>query len=120
MTVMTSAPAQLVQTPISYRKNAEMLRQPQLDVLRRALAASMDLSDDRGFKHWAGVHGLPLPMYCQHHTPLFLPWHRAYLYFFELTLKDLEPTVSLPWWDWTSPSSHAQGLPSIYADGDPS
>ena len=114
MTVTTSAPAQLVQAPISYRKNAEVLRQPQLDALRAALRISMDLTDDRGYQYWAGIHGLPLPMYCQHHTPLFLPWHRAYLYFFELTLKDIDRTVSLPWWDWTSPASQADGVPAVY------
>jgi tyrosinase len=115
MTVTTSAPAQLVQAPISYRKNVEVLRQPQLDALRTALGVSMSLSDDRGYQYWAGVHGLPLPMYCQHHTPLFLPWHRAYLYFFELSLKDVDRTVSLPWWDWTSRASHQSGVPSVYA-----
>jgi tyrosinase len=119
VTVATSAPAQLVQAPLSYRKNVDMLRGPQLAALRRAYTASMALSDDRGFQHWAGLHGLPLPMYCQHHTPLFLPWHRAYLYFFELTLKDHEPTATLPWWDWTSAVSHRQGLPGAYVtDGD--
>jgi len=123
MTVATSAPAQLVQAPLSFRKNVDMLRAPQLAVLRRALAAGMALGDDRGFEHWAGLHGLPLPMYCQHHTELFLPWHRAYLYFFELTLKDQEPTATLPWWDWTSTVSHQRGLPQAYlepqVDGQP-
>jgi tyrosinase len=76
----------------------------------------MSLSDERGFDYWAGIHGLPLPMYCEHHTELFLPWHRAYLYFFELTLKDLDRTVSLPWWDWTSPLAHQWGIPSAYVD----
>jgi tyrosinase len=74
----------------------------------------MALTDDRGWQHWAGLHGLPLPMYCQHHTPLFLPWHRAYLYYFELTLKEQQPTASLPWWDWTSAESHRIGLPAAY------
>ena len=117
MTVTANAPAQLVQAPISYRKNADMLRQPQLDALRGALQASMNLGDDRGFQYWAGLHGLPLPMHCQHHTPLFLPWHRAYLYYFELSLKDLDPTVSLPWWDWTSAASHSRGVPWSYTSG---
>jgi tyrosinase len=76
----------------------------------------MSISDERGFDYWAGLHGLPLPMYCEHHTDLFLPWHRAYLYFFELTLKDLDGTVSLPWWDWTSSNAHQWGLPSAYTD----
>jgi tyrosinase len=57
-------------------------------------------------------------MYCTHGTPLFLPWHRAYLYFFELALRDLVPDLggfALPWWDWTSATSHAQGVPLLYA-----
>jgi len=116
VTVVASSPAQLVQAPVSYRKNAAMLRGPQLAAVRNAFAGSMSLADDRGWQYWAGLHGLPLPMYCQHHTPLFLPWHRAYLYYFELTLKEHEPTASLPWWDWTSPQSHQIGLPIAYTD----
>jgi tyrosinase len=55
-------------------------------------------------------------MYCQHGTRLFLPWHRAYLYSFELALRDLQPDVVLAWWDWTSPDSHATGIPAAYAE----
>ena len=106
MTVATLPAQQVVQAPLSYRKNVAMLRGPQLAVVRRAFSTSMQVGDDRGWLHWAGIHGLPLPMYCQHHTPLFLAWHRAYLYYFELTLKEYEPTVTLPWWDWTSAWSH--------------
>jgi tyrosinase len=113
--------ARQTQAPLSYRKNVAMLRGPQLAALRSAYRASMNLRDDRGWWRWAGIHGLPLPTYCQHHTELFLPWHRAYLYFFELSLKRFEPTVTLPWWDWTSSASHQIGLPRAYteqADGD--
>jgi tyrosinase len=114
MTTMTMPASAVIQAPLSYRKSVEWLRGPQLAALRRAYAASMSISDERGFGYWAGLHGLPLPMYCEHHTDLFLPWHRAYLYFFELTLKDLEPTVSLPWWDWTSSAAHQWGMPEAY------
>jgi tyrosinase len=123
MTVATLPAQRIAQAPLSYRKNIKMLRGPQLAALRRAFTASMQVSDDRGWQFWAGIHGLPLPMYCQHHTPLFLAWHRAYLYFFELSLKEFEPTVSLPWWDWTSAWSHQVGVPLSYsaaqADGRP-
>jgi tyrosinase len=116
MTATTMPASPVTQTPLSYRKSVDWLRGPQLDALRNAYSRSMSLSDERGFEYWAGLHGLPLPMYCQHHTELFLPWHRAYLYFFELTLKDLNPVVSLPWWDWTSPLAHQRGLPSAYTE----
>ena len=32
---------------------------------------------------------------------LFLPWHRAYLYNWEMAMRDRVPGVTLPWWDWT-------------------
>lgn len=116
MTVSVMPARRQTQAPLSYRKNADLLRGPQLASLRRAYRASMNVNDDRGWLRWAGIHGLPLPMYCQHHTSLFLPWHRAYLYFFELSLKRFEPTVTLPWWDWTSPASHRNGLPLAYTE----
>ena len=116
MTVTIMPARTITQAPLSYRKSVDWLRDPQLAALRGAFTRSMSLSDERGFDYWAGLHGLPLPMYCEHHTELFLPWHRAYLYFFELTLKDLDRTVSLPWWDWTSPLAHEWGLPSAYTD----
>ncbi len=68
------------------------------------------ISDERGYQYQAGIHGLPLPMYCQHGTPLFLPWHRAYLYFFEKALQDQVAGVTLPWWDWSTGA-----IPDAYA-----
>lgn len=109
--VKTATPAKLL-----YRTSAERLPSAQLSALRQSFLSSKALSDDRGFNYWAGIHGLPLPMYCQHHTNLFLPWHRAYLYFFELSLQDLVPGVTLPWWDWSSASSHKTGIPTPYTD----
>src|SRR5947207_8180356 len=116
MTVTTLQAQPVAQAPLSYRKNVAVLRGPQLAALRSAFRASMQLDDDRGWQHWAGIHGLPLPMYCQHHTPLFLAWHRAYLYYFELSLKEFEPTVTLPWWNWASGWSHQVGVPLRYSD----
>jgi tyrosinase len=87
----------------------------QLQTLRTVFATAEGISDDRGFAHWAGIHGLPLPMYCQHGTRLFLPWHRAYLYFFELALRDLVPDAVLAWWDWASATAHSSGIPAAYA-----
>ncbi len=85
----------------------------QLAALGQAITAAQGLSDDRGYQAWAGIHGLPLPMYCQHGTPTFLPWHRAYLYFFEKALQDRVAGVTLPWWDWTA--EHEVGVPAAYA-----
>ncbi|MGI9000478.1 MAG: tyrosinase family protein [Pseudonocardia sp.] len=104
------------------RRNTAGLTAAELADLRAAFAAAYGLSDDRGYGYFAGLHGLPLPSYCQHGTLLFLPWHRAYLYFFERALTaalrrargDTTSSVTLPWWDWTSAAAHTEGLPAGY------
>ena len=99
---------------LEHRPSVQQLAPAQLAILRKATAAMQVLSDERGYQHWAGIHGLPLPMYCQHGTPLFLPWHRAYLYLFEKALQDAVPGTMLAWWDWTT--EHTTGVPAAYAE----
>ena len=90
--------------PVRHRLNIDAMTPAQLAAFRAAIAASMRISDERGYNHQAGIHGLPLPSSCDtaHGRPTFLPWHRAYLYFFELTLRVHVAHVTLPWWDWTA------------------
>jgi tyrosinase len=45
-----------------------------------------------------------------------LPWHRAYLYNFELAARDRVGSVALPWWDWTLRPPRQDGIPKIFAD----
>jgi tyrosinase len=96
------------------RQEADALDLDGLAALRRAFGRAYRIRDERGYGHFAGLHGLPLPAWCPHHTLLFLPWHRAYLYFFERALQDLDPGADLPWWDWTSAVAQAGGVPAIY------
>jgi tyrosinase len=105
--------------PVRHRLSIERLTASNVDHVRTAFKAVQGISDDRGYKHHAGIHGLPMPFYCKHGTPLFLPWHRAYLYFFEQALRDQVRALrgfALPWWDWTSPQSHQNGIPAAYSD----
>lgn len=95
------------------RKKVDGLSPAELAALRQAFTAVYGIDDERGFAHQAGIHGLPLPIYCQHHTPLFLPWHRAYLYLFEQALQDQVAGVTLPWWDYYAGSEPA--IPDAYA-----
>jgi tyrosinase len=101
---------------IHHRKNINKMTAEQVADFRRAVSQMMAIGDDRGWQYWAGIHGLPLPMYCQHGTELFLPWHRAYLYFTELALQDQVETVSLPWWNWAGPNAHQIGIPVAYSE----
>ncbi|MCH8150133.1 MAG: tyrosinase family protein [Planctomycetes bacterium] len=100
----------------------------RLQLFRQAFSRMMSLGDDRGYQWFASIHALPLPGWCEHGTYLFLPWHRAYLFYFELALQtrlgprftQRDPAeaafadVAVPWWDWTSDESHRNGLPASY------
>lgn len=112
-TTMEPLPGASKQLPkaLRLRKSVTTLTTAEVSALRDGISGMLALADDRGYEYWAGIHGLPLPIYCQHGNPLFLPWHRAYLYFFEQYLLDHELTVSLPWWDWSA----QQGIPDAYA-----
>lgn len=86
---------------------------------RQAMTEAAGILDNRGYNHIAGFHGAP-GQYCWHHqhsprTPvqarLFLPWHRAYLWWLEQALQDLVPGAALPYWDWTSDAR----IPATYA-----
>lgn len=110
--------AQQPATPLRFRRSASMLTPGQLATLRDAFARSQAIGDDRGYGYWGGVHGLPWPRGCDnaHGSPFFLPWHRAYLYFFERSLRDRNPEAMLVWWDWRVPSGGRAALPEIFAE----
>lgn len=116
---------------VSERKSVRNLLDSELVDLRTAFEGIMNMRDNRGFANAAGYHGSP-NWYCIHslrhkvvtlRTRLFLPWHRAYLRDLELRLRQVIPTVTLPWWDWTSSASHQEGLPKAFleqhVDGNP-
>jgi tyrosinase len=97
--------------PVRWRRNVTQLSAGQLADFRNAMTQAQAITDDRGYQRNAGIHGLPLPISCQHGTNLFFPWHRAYLYFFERALRDFVPRLALPFWDWTK----TQSIPPAYS-----
>jgi tyrosinase len=103
--------------PVRYRRSASRLTRGQLRTLRDAFAKAQAISDDRGYGYFAGIHGLPMPISCDnaHGTEYFLPWHRAYLYFFERALRDQNPNAMLVWWDWRTPAGERGDVPEVYA-----
>lgn len=105
------------------RKNANNLTADDLVKVLSAYGKAMKLNDNRSYKQYAGFHGIP-NFYCWHgpqdkdgwpDVRLFLPWHRAYLYRFEKALQDLEPSVTIPWWDWRSTGSGQDKVPDIFS-----
>lgn len=99
--------------PVRWRRSARGLTSGQVTLLRDAIRAMMGIGDERGYGYFGGLHGLPRPMECTiaHGRPFFLPWHRAYLYFFERAMRDQVPDATLAWWDWQTPS-----IPAIFAN----
>ena len=108
--------AQGTAVPIRFRRNADRLTAGQSKDLRDAFRAVQRIGDDRGYGHHAGIHGLPLPIGCDnaHGTEYFLPWHRAYLYFFERALRDRVATAGLPWWDWRVGPRRPARMPAVF------
>ena len=63
------------------------------------------------------------PLSWGHGDSVFFPWHRELLYQFEQLLQSVDPTVTIPYWDWTRNQSAADaGFPFkhdfIGVDGD--
>ncbi|MGH9801342.1 MAG: tyrosinase family protein, partial [Blastocatellia bacterium] len=83
------------------RKNIAYMTPDELQRFRNAIVRMRKydnfLQDERSFNYWARIHASN----CQHGWEEFMTWHRAYLYFFELQMQDVDPTVALPYWDWT-------------------
>jgi tyrosinase len=90
---------------IRIRLGVHNLSAAEAAALRDAYRQMMQISDNRGYQFFAGLHGVP-NWYCWHHQHnarsaqqlrLFLPWHRAYLYNFEMAMRDRVPGITLPW-----------------------
>ena len=89
---------------------------------------ALSASDNRSWIYWAEFHGFNR-YECWHHArsgpgtgqlfpyDLFLPWHRAYLSFFDNAARDQNEDAILPWWDWTGEDAHTNGLPTAYTAG---
>jgi tyrosinase len=111
MTVTALAAPALRPADLALRPNVTKMSPAELATLRSAITKALALEDERGYQYFANWHGVIFEL-CRHHEDLFLPWHRAYLYYLELALRKLEPTLALPWWDWTASGA----IPAAYTD----
>lgn len=84
-----------------------------LDAYRRAIDAMKALpsTDPRSWQAQAEIHD----NHCPHGNAFFLPWHRAYLQYFEQVIRAMsgDSGFALPYWNW---STHPT-LPPAFWDG---
>jgi hypothetical protein len=115
--------SQLLQdkTSASAQRTIQQVKDGYIELLRRS---SENKSDPTGLLYQCWLHSY----YCSgswpggdlHTTWLFLPWHRAFIYFHERILADAvgDPDFRLPAWDWEQalaiPAAFTElGLPSF-------
>jgi tyrosinase len=111
MTITASVAPSPHPTRLRLRLSIGKLSAAELATFREAITKALTLGDDRGYEFFANWHGVTFG-YCEHHNEWFLPWHRQYLYYFEQALQRQVPSVTLPWWDWTT-TDH---IPTAYSD----
>ncbi|MEZ0096152.1 tyrosinase family protein [Streptacidiphilus sp. EB129] len=79
------------------------VRDLTLDQFRAFAAAVSELHAAGGtgnhYDQFVAVHYDNVPQ--AHGVPAFFPWHREFLRRFEVALQSIDPTVVLPYWDWT-------------------
>lgn len=111
MTVQVAAPSRPKRATVKVRQSITQMSAAEVARFRKAIKGMLDQPDNRGYQFFAGWHGVPLAI-CEHSNPLFLPWHRGYLYHFELALQEIDSEVTLPWWDWVDEA----GIPAAFDD----
>lgn len=81
------------------------LNDPIVQAYKDAVVAMQALpaSDARNWTRQAEIH----QNFCPHNNWLFLPWHRAYLRYFEDICRQLSgfADFALPYWNWSNPLS---------------
>lgn len=104
------------------RKNVECLTDSEKAAFKKVIQDMKNLSkkepkNHSGWNKQAEIHvsrcgdNNPLNV---HSSWLFLPWHRAYLYYFERICQTLSgnPDFALPYWDWTNPKTRK--IPDLF------
>lgn len=46
----------------------------------------------------------------EHGNPAFLPWHREFIHRYEVLLREVNPLVTLLYWDWTTNPTNSAGF----------
>jgi len=75
---------------------------------RTALATAINALKTSGvYNGIVSDHANSMPT--AHRQPAFLPWHRQFILNYESELRAIDPTVSLPYWNWATDSGVVGG-----------
>ncbi|VDP41938.1 unnamed protein product [Heligmosomoides polygyrus] len=81
---------------------------PNKQLLKKAVRKELRmLSDDELRRYYAAVRTLKNSTVVggAHSGPAFLPWHREFIKRYEFALRQVDPSVTLPYWDSTLESA---------------
>ena len=96
--VMQAQPTQSLRRSI----NGMTAANPLVESYAKAVGLMKNLpsGDPRNWTQQANIHN----NFCPHNNWWFLPWHRAYLFYFESICRDVlqDSAFALPYWDWTA------------------
>lgn len=90
------------------RKNLTRLTLTERQAYINAL---LQLKANGDYDKYVTMHQGALPH--GHGGPAFFPWHREYLRRFEQELQAIDPSVNLPYWDWTVANLNSAGTESL-------
>ncbi|GHO49826.1 tyrosinase family protein [Ktedonospora formicarum] len=93
----------MTQAKIKIRRNIYSLTSTQIDKLIQAIKG---LKATKDYDTYVETHSDKSVVDLVHGQPLFLPWHRAFLWRFE---QQLNLDFGLPYWDWTDDRGQTDG-----------
>jgi tyrosinase len=79
------------------RKNIRSLTAMEM---QRFVSALIQLKASGTYDTYVAAH--MNAMHHAHRGPAFLPWHREFLRRLERDLQGIDPSVTIPYWDWTT------------------
>ncbi|KJH52769.1 shTK domain protein [Dictyocaulus viviparus] len=83
------------------------------DERQRYFSAIRTLKQNGEYDGIARLHKQSTVMGGAHSGPAFLPWHREYIKRFEFAIRQIDPTLALPYWDSTLDGALARPTDSV-------
>jgi tyrosinase len=108
------------------RKNQDTLSKDEINAFVYAVQQLKQTYEDGSsidvYDEFVQLHQDAMQNHAIHDGTVFFPWHREFLDLFERYLQTIDPTVTIPYWDWTVDNQTTSSLWSdkfLGGDGDP-